>query len=81
MGRPVGTAYRRRFTGLTLLQAQTLVVSKEGKANPLLANLFLNYAFDVWMGRNWSHLPLERYADDISSIAEKNGKRTWCVSK
>jgi retron-type reverse transcriptase len=33
--------------------------------SPLLANLYLHYAFDLWMGRNWSHLPFERYADDI----------------
>jgi RNA-directed DNA polymerase len=36
-----------------------------GVISPLLANLFLHYAFDVWMGRNWAHLPFERYADDI----------------
>src|SRR5213595_438029 len=36
-----------------------------GVISPLLANLFLHYAFDMWMGRNWSHLPFERYADDI----------------
>jgi RNA-directed DNA polymerase len=36
-----------------------------GVISPLLANLFLHYAFDVWMRRNWTHLPLERYADDI----------------
>ena len=36
-----------------------------GVISPLLANLFLHYAFDLWMGRNWSHLPFERYADDI----------------
>ena len=33
--------------------------------SPLLANLFLHYAFDLWMRRNWTHLPFERYADDI----------------
>src|SRR5262249_42272216 len=29
-----------------------------------LANLFLHYAFDVWMARQYPHLPFERYADD-----------------
>jgi RNA-directed DNA polymerase len=33
--------------------------------SPLWANLFLHYGFDLWMGRNGSHLPFERYADDI----------------
>jgi len=36
-----------------------------GVISPLLANLFLHYAFDLWMRRNWQHLPFERYADDI----------------
>jgi RNA-directed DNA polymerase len=28
-------------------------------------NLFLHYAFDEWMRRNYSTIPFERYADDI----------------
>jgi RNA-directed DNA polymerase len=36
-----------------------------GVISPRLANLFLHYAFDLWMRRNWGHLPFERYADDI----------------
>ena len=31
---------------------------------PLLANLVLHYAFDVWMRRNQPDIPFERYADD-----------------
>ena len=31
---------------------------------PLLANLFLHYAFDEWMRRNHPDIPFERYADD-----------------
>jgi RNA-directed DNA polymerase len=38
---------------------------KGGPISLLLANLFLHYAFDLWMRRNWQHLPFERYADDI----------------
>jgi hypothetical protein len=30
----------------------------------LLANLFLHYAFDMWMTRTYPHIPFERYADD-----------------
>lgn len=33
--------------------------------SPLLANLFLHYAFDRWMGRSHSSIPFERFADDI----------------
>jgi RNA-directed DNA polymerase len=32
--------------------------------SPLLANLFLHYAFDTWMRRNHPAVPFERYADD-----------------
>ena len=35
-----------------------------GVASPLLANLFLHYAFDIWMRKHYPHLPFERYADD-----------------
>ena len=35
-----------------------------GVISPLLANLFLHYAFDKWMGRSFPHIPFERYADD-----------------
>jgi group II intron reverse transcriptase/maturase len=35
-----------------------------GVASPLLANLFLHYAFDKWMEREYPAIPFERYADD-----------------
>ncbi len=35
-----------------------------GVISPLLANLFLHYAFDEWMKRNYPQNPFERYADD-----------------
>ncbi len=35
-----------------------------GVVSPLLANLFLHYAFDGWMRKHYPHLPFERYADD-----------------
>ena len=36
-----------------------------GVISPLLANLFLHYAFDEWMRRNHPAVPFERYADDM----------------
>jgi len=35
-----------------------------GVISPLLANLFLHYAFDVWMSKIFPDNPFERYADD-----------------
>ncbi|MBD0299823.1 MAG: group II intron reverse transcriptase/maturase, partial [Nitrososphaera sp.] len=36
-----------------------------GVISPLLANLYLHHAFDMWMSRHFSDNPFERYADDI----------------
>lgn len=33
--------------------------------SPVLANLFLHYAFDKWMERQFPTIPFERYADDV----------------
>jgi RNA-directed DNA polymerase len=36
-----------------------------GVISPLLANIFLHHAFDVWMQEEFPRVPFERYADDI----------------
>lgn len=36
-----------------------------GVISPLLANLFLHYSFDIWLGQHFRGVPFERYADDI----------------
>lgn len=50
-----------------------------GVISPLLANLFLHYAFDMWMKRQHPQIPFERYADDeichCRSKAEAEGLR------
>jgi len=33
--------------------------------SPLLANLFMHYAFDAWMGRTFPTVAFERYCDDV----------------
>lgn len=35
-----------------------------GVISPLLATLFMHYAFDEWMRRNYPYCPFERYADN-----------------
>jgi RNA-directed DNA polymerase len=46
------------------LQERTRGTLQGGVVSPLLANLFLHYAFDAWMQRHYPHIPFERYADD-----------------
>lgn len=48
----------------------TLVAREKGTPqgspiSPLLANLYMHYAFDRWMDREYPGCPFERYADDV----------------
>jgi RNA-directed DNA polymerase len=46
------------------LEQRTRGTPQGGVVSPLLANLFLHYAFDAWMRRTFPHVQFERYADD-----------------
>jgi group II intron reverse transcriptase/maturase len=46
------------------LEPRTKGTPQGGVISPLLANLFLHYAFDVWMRRSFPSVLFERYADD-----------------
>lgn len=62
--------YIERWLKAPVQEEDGLLVPREkgtpqgGVISPLLANLFLHYAFDEWMKRRYPHLPFERYADD-----------------
>ena len=62
--------YVERWLQAPLQRADGTLVSRDrgtpqGSAiSPLLANLFLHYAFDLWMARKFQGVPFERYADD-----------------
>lgn len=45
-----------------------------GVISPLLANLFLHYAFDLWMGRSNPQPRFERYADDAMVHCRSHGE-------
>lgn len=47
------------------LTQRTVGTPQGGVISPLLANLFLHYAFDIWMKIKHPENPFERYADDI----------------
>jgi len=46
------------------LKERTKGTPQGGVISPVLANLFLHYAFDMWMDRNHPDKPFVRYADD-----------------
>src|SRR5437762_12405928 len=58
------TTARRRRQPANCGCAVKVTFCVRGVISPLLANLFLHYAFDVWMQRKYPHLRYERYADD-----------------
>lgn len=64
--------YIRRWLEAPVQKSDGTIERKQGKGtpqggviSPLLANLFLHYAFDEWMRINHSGNTFERYADDI----------------
>jgi RNA-directed DNA polymerase len=52
-----------------------------GVASALLANLFLHYAFDEWMKRNYPTIPFERYADDAIVHCSSKKQSKWIKAK
>ena len=62
--------YVKRWLQAPLQKEDGTVVQRDrgtpqGSAiSPLLANLFLHYAFDVWVAREFPTVSFERYADD-----------------
>jgi RNA-directed DNA polymerase len=52
-----------------------------GVISPLLANLFLHYAFDEWMRRKYPSISFERYADDIIVHCGSERQAKWIKSE
>ena len=46
------------------LETRGVGTPQGGVISPLISNLFLHYAFDEWMRRNYPACPFARYADD-----------------
>ena len=60
----------------------TLVAREKGTPqgspiSPLLANLFMHYAFDTWMDREQPGSPFERYADDVVIHCDTEAKAMY----
>ena len=83
--------YIERWLKAPFQQADGRLVERDsgtpqgGVVSPLLSNLFMHYAFDKWMERNFPNNPFARYADDgvihcrneaqARSLLERLGKR------
>jgi RNA-directed DNA polymerase len=71
--------YVRRWLQAPLQQQDGMLVARDrgtpqGSAiSPLLANMFMHYAFDMWMVREYPNLKFERYCDDavVHCISEQ----------
>lgn len=61
------------------LEACTCGSPQGAVISPLLANLYLHYAFDPWMRRQHAGIPFERYADDVvcHCRSEKEAQTLW----
>jgi RNA-directed DNA polymerase len=51
--------------------------------SPALANLFLHYAFDAWMAREFPNVPFERYVDDavVHCVSERQARQVLTAIK
>lgn len=62
--------YIERWLTAPMLQEDGTMVERShgtpqgGVVSPILSNLFMHYAFDIWMARAFPNLPWCRYADD-----------------
>ena len=64
--------YCKRWLEMPVQKLDGTIVSKQGRGtpqggviSPMLANLFLHYAFDMWITKKHPSISFERYADDI----------------
>lgn len=71
--------YVRRWLEAPVEKVNGEITRKEGKGtpqggviSPLLSNLFLHYAFDLWFIREYPTLRFVRYADDMVVFARTN---------
>jgi group II intron reverse transcriptase/maturase len=52
-----------------------------GPISPMIANIFLHYGFDLWMGREFPAVWFERFADDVvvHCVTERQARQVWAA--
>ena len=79
--------YIERWLKAPVQMADGSLVARErgtpqgGVISPILANLFLHYAFDMWMRRNYPDIPFERYADDAICHCRSEEQARRCAHR
>ncbi|MCX5078639.1 reverse transcriptase domain-containing protein [Streptomyces sp. NBC_00513] len=74
--------YVRRWLAAPLAMPDGSLLEREkgtpqgAPVSPVMANLFLHYAFDMWMARNFRDVQFERYADDavMHCVSERQAR-------
>jgi RNA-directed DNA polymerase len=58
------------------LQVRECGTPQGSAVSPVLANLFMHYAFDLWLARKWPGITFERYADDavVHCVSERQAR-------
>ncbi len=80
--------YIERWLKMPVQKRDGSLVAKQGKGTPqggvislLLANLFLHYAFDVWLTQTSTTVRFIRYADDAIVHCKSKAQATWVLQK
>ena len=74
--------YVRRWLSAPLQRPDGTLVQRDrgtpqgSSVSPILANLFLHYAFDAWMAREFPTIEFERYVDDavVHCVSERQAR-------
>ena len=66
-----GVMYVKRWLNAGILNEDMIFIDRDrgtpqgGVISPLLANIYLHFTFDKWMGKHYPGIRFERYCDDI----------------
>ena len=63
------------------IEERVMGTPQGGVISPVLANLYMHYAFDCWMKRQFSHLPWARYADDVVIHCRTEGEAEYVLGR